>query len=51
MKALGLDGVSKLEVSRICDELDPLVEAFRTRAPTGEHPYVWVARGGPWGMS
>lgn len=29
MKALGLDGVSKLEVSRICSELDPLVEAFR----------------------
>jgi transposase-like protein len=24
MKALGLDGVSKSEVSRICEELDPL---------------------------
>lgn len=42
MKALGLDGVSKSEVSRICGELDPLVEAFRTRTLTGEHPYVWV---------
>jgi putative transposase len=42
MKALGLDGVSKSEVSRICGELDPLVEAFRTRPLTGEHPYVWV---------
>jgi putative transposase len=42
MKALGLDGVSKSEVSRICAELDPLVEAFRTRPLTGEHPYVWV---------
>ena len=28
MKALGLDGVSNSEVSRICGELDPLVEAF-----------------------
>lgn len=42
MKALGLDGVSKSEVSRICGELDPLVESFRTRPLTGEHPYVWV---------
>ena len=42
MKALGLDGVSKSEVSRICGELDPLVEAFRTRPLVGEHPYVWV---------
>jgi len=42
MKALGLDGVSKSEVSRICGELDPLVEAFRARPLTGEHPYVWV---------
>ena len=32
MKALGLDGVSKSEVSHICGELDPLVDAFRTRA-------------------
>jgi hypothetical protein len=31
MKALGLDGVSTSEVSRICGELDPLVEAFRAR--------------------
>lgn len=42
VKALGLDGMSKSEVSRICAELDPLVEAFRTRPITGEHPYVWL---------
>jgi len=42
VKALGLDGLSKSEVSRICGELDPLVEAFRTRPITGEHPYVWL---------
>jgi transposase-like protein len=42
LKALNLDGMSKSEVSRICSELDPLVEAFRTRSLTGEHPYVWV---------
>jgi transposase-like protein len=42
MKALGLDGLSKSEVSRICGELDPMIEAFRTRPLTGEHPYLWV---------
>jgi transposase-like protein len=42
VKGLGLDGISKSEVSRICSELDPVVEAFRTRLLTGEHPYVWV---------
>ena len=34
--------MSKSEVSRICGELDPLVEAFRTRPITGAHPYVWL---------
>ena len=42
MKALGLDGISKSEVSRICGELDPVVAAFRTRPLTGEHRYLWV---------
>lgn len=42
VKALGLDGISKSEVSRICAELDPVVEAFRTRPLVGEHPYVWL---------
>ncbi len=42
MKGLGLDGISKSEVSRICAELDPIVEAFRTRPLTTEYPYVWL---------
>ena len=42
VKALGLDGMSKSEVSRICGELDPVVAAFRTRPLTGEHRYLWV---------
>lgn len=42
VKALGLDGLSKSEVSRICAEVDPVVEAFRTRPIQGEHPYVWL---------
>lgn len=42
VKGLGLDGISKSEVSRICGELDPLVEAFRSRRLTTEYPYVWL---------
>jgi transposase-like protein len=42
VKALGLDGISKSEVSRIVGELDPLVAAFRTRPLTGEHRYLWL---------
>ncbi len=41
-KALGVDGISKSEVSRICGELDTAVAAFRTRPLTGEHRYLWV---------
>ena len=40
--ALGVDGISKSEVSRICGELDTTVAAFRTRPLTGEHRYLWV---------
>src|SRR4029453_10084263 len=42
MKALGLDGISKSEVSRVCAALDVEVEAFRSRRLEGEYPYVWL---------
>jgi putative transposase len=42
MKALGLDGISKSEVSRVCAALDVEVEAFRSRRFDGEYPYVWL---------
>jgi len=42
LQALGLDGLSKSEVSRICGELDTAVAAFRTRPLTGEYRYLWV---------
>jgi transposase-like protein len=42
VRALGMDGISKSEVSRICKGLDSEVEAFRTRPIEGEHPYIWV---------
>ena len=42
VKALGIDGISKSEVSRICKSLDAAVEAFRTRPIDEEFPYVWL---------
>jgi putative transposase len=42
VKALGLDGISKSEVSRICADLDPVIETFRTRRLTTEYPYLWL---------
>jgi putative transposase len=42
VRALGLQGVSKSKVSRICQELDELVTAFRRRPLAGDYPYVWL---------
>jgi len=37
-EALGLKGISKGQVSRICKELDAQVHAFRARPPDDEYP-------------
>lgn len=42
VRALGLDGISKSEVSRLCAELDERMERFRNRPLEGEYPYVWL---------
>jgi putative transposase len=42
VRALGLEGCSRSEVSRICRELDEAVERFRSRPLEGEYPYVWL---------
>ncbi len=41
VKALGRDGISKSQVSRLCQALDFLVERFRRRRLEGAYPYVW----------
>lgn len=43
VRSLGIDGISKSEVSRLCAELDRGVKAFRERR-LDEHryPYVWL---------
>lgn len=42
VQSLGMTGISKSEVSRLCSELDELVEAFRHRPLTNRYPYVWL---------
>jgi putative transposase len=42
VKALGMEGISKSQVSRLCQELDAEVERFRTRRLDGPYPYVWL---------
>jgi putative transposase len=42
VQALGLSGVDKSKVSRICKGLDELVQDFRQRPLEGEYPYVWL---------
>src|SRR5919199_3098394 len=40
--ALGLTGISKSQVSRLCQELDAEVKRFRARQLGGPYPYVWL---------
>lgn len=40
--ALGIDGISRSEVSRICKVLDEEVKTFLARSIEGEHPYLWL---------
>ena len=42
VKALGLHGISKSQVSRLCAELDAQVERFRSRPLAATYPYVWL---------
>jgi len=42
VQALGLSGIDKSKVSRICKELDEAVTAFRNRELPEPYPYVWL---------
>ena len=43
IKSLGCDGISKSQVSRICRDLDQVVETFLVRPlDAGPYPYVWL---------
>lgn len=42
LQALGLTGIDKSEVSRICKGLDEVVKEFRNRPLDRQYPYVWL---------
>ncbi|WP_024709799.1 IS256 family transposase, partial [Martelella sp. AD-3] len=42
VKAMGMSGISKSQVSRLCEEIDDKVKAFLDRPIEGEWPYLWI---------
>ena len=42
VKAMGMTGVSKSQVSRLCVEIDERVDVFLNRPLEGEWPYLWL---------
>ena len=42
VKAMGMSGISKSQVSRLCEEIDQRVKAFLDRPIEGDWPYLWI---------
>ncbi len=42
VKAMGMTGISKSQVSRLCEEIDERVKAFLSRPIEGDWPYLWI---------
>jgi putative transposase len=42
VKALGMSGISKSQLSRLCEEIDERVKAFLDRPIEGDWPYIWI---------
>ena len=42
VKAMGMSGISKSQVSRLCEEIDERVQAFLGRPIEGDWPYLWI---------
>ena len=42
VKAMGMTGISKSQVSRLCAEIDERVKAFLDRPLEGDWPYLWI---------
>jgi putative transposase len=39
---MGMTGISKSQVSRLCEEIDQKVKAFLSRPIEGDWPYLWI---------
>src|SRR6187431_2504116 len=42
VQAMGMSGISKSQVSRLCTEIDDKVKAFLARPIEGDWPYLWI---------
>jgi transposase-like protein len=42
VKAMGMTGISKSQVSRLCGEIDGKISTFLDRPIEGDWPYVWL---------
>ena len=42
LRSMGMEGISKSQVSRLCGEIDERVQSFLTRPIEGEWPYLWL---------
>ena len=42
VRAMGMSGISKSQVSRLCEEIDGRVKAFLDRPIEGDWPYLWL---------
>ena len=56
VQAISMSGISKSQVSRLCEKIDVRVKAFLDRPVEGDWPYLWIdasapRRRGRWMMS
>jgi transposase-like protein len=42
VRAMGMTGISKSQVSRLCGEIDGKIAGFLDRPLEGEWPYIWL---------
>jgi transposase-like protein len=42
VKAMGMSGISKSQVSRLCGEIDEKIATFLNRPLEGDWPYIWL---------
>src|SRR5258708_15531889 len=42
VRTMGMEGISKSQVSRLCGEIDERVQTFLGRPIEGEWPYLWL---------
>ena len=42
VKSMGMSGISKSQVSRLCEDIDDRVKTFLSRPIEGSWPYLWI---------